>query len=537
MSSRRLFEAAAAIAADTKILCANLDSRQLMRVSEALSLIGASPTLVDGAEPILEAARRYCAVVILTSAPAGLDDISDRLSQLKQDSKRISIPVLVMVGSTLESTTAQRILELGADDIVEDWLPIPVLALRTLAMIALHRQSQAHTNEVSDEPSGQGERQQGPVVDRTVDNTPRPSEAHFRSLIENALDLITIVDANGIMLYQSPSIEKTLGYSPDYLVGRNTFDFIHPEDVPTVSQALGKIVEAPGTTESSVFRFRHKDGSWRVLEAIGKTPPDAGIGGVVVNSRDVTESKQLQEQLIRSEKLAAMGQLVSGVAHELNNPLTSVIGFTQLMITTGALDLKSMERLEIIKSQADRARRIVQNLLSFGRQKRPEKSEVDLNRLLDKVLELRSYYMEVNNILVVRDFGKVLPALADAAQMEQVFLNIIINAEQAILGVRRGGKIVINTSMRREDQKYRTRVVIADDGPGITPEFLGKIFDPFFSTKRVGEGTGLGLSISYGIVKEHGGLLEVSSEAGVGTTFIVELPAAGTGGALYGTAS
>ncbi|MGH9764201.1 MAG: PAS domain S-box protein, partial [Blastocatellia bacterium] len=350
---------------------------------------------------------------------------------------------------------------------------------------------------------------------RSMETALRRSEAHFRSLIDNALDLITIVDGSGLMLYQSPSIERTLGYKPEELNGKSAFDFIHPEDAATVSEALGKIIEAPGATESSVFRFRHLDGSYRVLEAIGKTAPDnTGISGVVVNSRDITERRQLQEQLIRSEKLAAMGQLVSGVAHELNNPLTSVIGFTQLMMATGELDPKSLERLEIIRSQADRARRIVQNLLSFSRQKKPEKAEVDLNRLLEKVLELRAYYMQVNNIVVVRDFGELMPALADAAQIEQVFLNIIINAEQAILGVRRGGTIAINTSLRRIDGQTRVRIVIADDGPGITPEFLGRIFDPFFTTKSVGEGTGLGLSISYGIIKEHGGLLEVASEPG-----------------------
>lgn len=354
----------------------------------------------------------------------------------------------------------------------------------------------------------------------------RQSEEHFRSLMENALDLITIVDANGAIRYQSPSVERTLGYRAEDLIGKCVFDYIHPEDVPALSDALVGLMNSNNVAESSEIRVLHSDGSWRTVEAIGKSsPPETGIAGVVVNSRDVTERKQLQEQLIRSEKLAAMGQLVSGVAHELNNPLTSVIGFTQLLLASDALDERSRERLEIVGSQADRARRIVHNLLSFGRQHKPARAEIDLNHLLSKILELRAYHFQVNNIVILHEFGQVPPVQGDGSQLEQVFLNILINAEQAILSHRRAGAIAIKTELKTIRGIETVCTTITDDGPGMNQETIGRIFDPFFTTKEVGKGTGLGLSISYGIVKEHGGQVEVTSSPGAGASFVVEIPA------------
>ncbi|HKV42989.1 MAG TPA: PAS domain S-box protein, partial [Blastocatellia bacterium] len=274
---------------------------------------------------------------------------------------------------------------------------------------------------------------------KVMENALRRSEKHFRSLTENALDMVVVVDGSGIMRYLSPSIERILGYRPDEIVGESAFEYMHPADGPGAFHTLSRIIAEPGLAERAEFRFRHKDGSWRVIEAIGKTPPaDAGIAGVVVNSRDITDRKLLEQQLIQSEKLAALGQLVSGVAHELNNPLTSVIGFTQLMLTVSALDPKSKEWIEVIKSEGERARRIVQNLLSFARQHKPSRANVDLNLLVDRVLELRAYGLRVNDITVERALTDIPMVLADGPQLEQVFMNIIINAEQALTGYKKG---------------------------------------------------------------------------------------------------
>src|SRR5262249_45893686 len=174
---------------------------------------------------------------------------------------------------------------------------------------------------------------------RRMEAALRKSEEHFRSLTENALDLISVIDLNRKIRYQSPSSEKALGYAPEDLVGKKLLDFVHPGDADSLSDALDMIIGNPGVAYSAEFRFRHRNGTWRLLEAIGKIPTnESGIGGIVVNSRDITERKYLQQQLVQSEKLAALGKLISGIAHELNNPLTSVVGYTQLVLSQHDLD-------------------------------------------------------------------------------------------------------------------------------------------------------------------------------------------------------
>jgi two-component system cell cycle sensor histidine kinase/response regulator CckA len=360
---------------------------------------------------------------------------------------------------------------------------------------------------------------------KRMEDALRRSEEHFRSLIENAQDQIEILDANGTTLYSSPAAEKTTGYKPEEIVGRSVFDHIHPDDIPNVMEALEKLVANPGVAIAMEVRIRHKDGSWRVFETIGTKPADDSIvGGIIVNSRDVTERKLLQEQLIQSEKLAALGRLVSGVAHELNNPLTSVIGYTQLVLAQYELAPDLRERLDVVNKQGQRARRIVQNMLSFARQHRPQRSGVDLNSLLEMTLELRAYELGVVNIQVAREFGDVPSIIGDAHLLQQVFLNIMVNAEQALRQSNKGGHLTVRTESKEVEENKWAVVTIIDDGPGIPPEVIGRIFDPFFTTKEVGEGTGLGLSISYGIVKEHGGGIKVESRPGQGTTFLIELP-------------
>ncbi len=227
-----------------------------------------------------------------------------------------------------------------------------------------------------------------------------------------------------------------------------------------------------------------------------------------------------QQRLLQSEKLAAVGQLISGVAHELNNPLTGVVGWSQYLLDQ---PLPSPVRAHVatINEQAQRATRIVQNLLTFSRQHKPEKSSVSLNEVAEKTLALRAYELRVNNILVQHILAPELPNIhADPHQLQQVILNLIINAEQAILGAGRSGNLAIETRLEGEG----VLLTVSDDGPGIEPDLAKKIFDPFFTTKPVGQGTGLGLSISYGIIEEHGGRVWATSVPGAGATFHIWLP-------------
>ena len=232
--------------------------------------------------------------------------------------------------------------------------------------------------------------------------------------------------------------------------------------------------------------------------------------------------KATQTQLIQSEKLSAVGQFVAGVAHELNNPLTAVIGFSDLLVQTSP-DEKTSLHLERIAKNAHRCHKIVQNLLGFARQHPPERALVAINGAIDEVLDIMAYEFRTGNVEVVREFQDNLPLIqADRHQLQQVFVNILSNGRQAIQAFRPDGRIVIRTWAAGG----KARIEFVDNGPGVEPKNLSRLFDPFFTTKPIGKGTGLGLSLCYGIVREHGGTIAALSEPGQGATFVIELPVA-----------
>jgi C4-dicarboxylate-specific signal transduction histidine kinase/CheY-like chemotaxis protein len=232
------------------------------------------------------------------------------------------------------------------------------------------------------------------------------------------------------------------------------------------------------------------------------------------------ELEAAQSQLVQAEKMSAVGLLVSGVAHELNNPLAGVIGFSQLLLMSNT-DEKVRRKLQTINREAERCKKIVQSLQTFARKHKPQKDYIGVNGIIERTLELRSYQLNVDNIKVVTDLEPSLPkTMADFYQLQRVFLNIIINAHQAMASAAEGGELILRTRSRDD----RIIVQIEDDGPGIAPEDLGKLFDPFFTTKEVGQGTGLGLSICYGIVEEHKGRLSAENSPTGGAIFNVELP-------------
>jgi two-component system, NtrC family, sensor kinase len=239
----------------------------------------------------------------------------------------------------------------------------------------------------------------------------------------------------------------------------------------------------------------------------------------------VTTLKTTQQQLVQSEKLSAVGEFVAGVAHELNNPLAAVMGFSELLRNTNT-DEKQRRHLDLIFKSSQRCQKIVQSLLSFARRHQPERKPVAVNKLIEDVLEIVAYQLRTSNVQVHCRFAPSLPlVLADGHQVQQVLLNLINNARQAIEAHQAGGQITVTTQARDGN----IRIEIQDNGPGIAPENLSRIFDPFFTTKEVGKGTGLGLSLCYGLIKEHGGNITVASQPGAGATFTIELPAtAGT---------
>ena len=241
--------------------------------------------------------------------------------------------------------------------------------------------------------------------------------------------------------------------------------------------------------------------------------------------KNVETLKAMQAQLIQSEKLSAIGEFVAGIAHELNNPLTAVVGFAELLHQSDVND-RHRRFLELIVTSAQRCHKIVQSLLSFARQHKPERKPTDLHEVVEASVAILQYQLRTNNIQIITRFDPHLPkVLGDPHQLQQVFVNLINNARQAIEGCRPGGMIRITT----ETCEQGVRIYFQDDGPGIAQENVAKIFNPFFTTKEVGKGTGLGLSLSYGFIKEHGGSITVESTPGQGATFVIELPVAPEG--------
>ena len=372
-------------------------------------------------------------------------------------------------------------------------------------------------------------RYQGAVMDiterREMERRLHQQQEFARRLVDSFPDLILVLDTSTNYTFVSPRSKEILGYEPQEISAMDFGHFAHPEDMPAVRALYGDIVEGRQTFASLEVRVRHKLGEWRRIRFNFSPLWDAKgeNEGVVLSGRDVTDLKRLEEQLIQAEKLAAMGQMLAGVAHELNNPLTAILGVTELLREREGTDDPTKRQLELTHRQARRAARIVQNLLEFSRPASPHKKSLDINGLIERTLQLHEHSLRRNNVEVEFRPQPGLPGvIGDANQLIQIFLNLVTNAEQAIREVRDSGRIQV----RLASDANRVRVTVQDDGIGIRPEALPRIFDPFYTTKRPGGGTGLGLSICMSIIREHGGNIEAETLPAGGTAFTVSLPIA-----------
>ncbi|NOZ06477.1 MAG: GAF domain-containing protein [Chloroflexi bacterium] len=350
----------------------------------------------------------------------------------------------------------------------------------------------------------------------------RTIKEQWEAVFHAISDGISIHDRKFHIVQANQALVDLLGMPREEIIGQTCYELFHHCDGPipgcplvsTLDSAAPSSMELEEPALGGIFNIR----TYPVMDNDRKP-----VGGVHI-VHDITEEKRIQSQMMQMEKLSAIGELVSGVAHELNNPLTAILGYSQLLQSRD-LDENTRNDLKRIEQQAQRSARIIQNLLTFARQHEPRQEPVEINDLLLRTIALKSYELRTENIEVVTEFASDLPPLlADPYQLQQVFLNLINNAHQAMVEAHRGKKIVVRTEALETPKGRRMRISFYDDGPSIPSSVASRIFDPFFTTKEVGKGTGLGLSISYGIIQEHKGNIWVETPPGDGPTFTVDLP-------------
>jgi signal transduction histidine kinase/CheY-like chemotaxis protein len=371
--------------------------------------------------------------------------------------------------------------------------------------------------------------EEGSVVRRAEEKW-RQVDAELRSVLDSVPTGILLLDPAGRVRFSSVRFGELFGMEARSLEQFKTFEelqetlaqrFRNPDGFAAPWRAFAQGQGEPLHDELEILRPAR-----RVIERFSRPVLDGeghATGWLELYS-DVTGERQIQSKMLQTEKMAALGQLVSGIAHELNNPLTAIMGYAQLLLGHG-LKPGQLSEAKKVYHEAERARRIVKNLLYFARENKPERSHVDVNEIIERTLALRSYELRVENIAVDCDLAADLPkTMADPYQLQQVILNLVINAEQALIEGRGQGHVWIRTRHLQQRTGDRISIEIADDGPGIAPEIASRIFDPFFTTKPLGVGTGLGLSIVYGIVHQHGGEVAFDNQSGLGAKFTVELP-------------
>jgi PAS domain S-box-containing protein len=341
-------------------------------------------------------------------------------------------------------------------------------------------------------------------------------------ILNNTQSFILVADTAGLISYANKRWYDS-GFDHKELLGRPLLELAAPGFVHPLAQAVQSTLNNQQIDNLELEIARRNGIAGKFSANLSPMRDEQGIvTSIIAVLTDITDSAVLRDKLVHAEKMAAVGQLVSGVAHEVNNPLTAILGFADLLMEDAELPDTARKDLRVILQEAQRTKQIVQNLLSFARQMPPQRNALQLNSILRRTIQLRSYDFNSHGIEIIEHLDESLPEIiGDAHQLQQVFLNILNNAYDAVHEVGRPARIEI-ASIGREDF---VEVTFSDNGKGITHS--DKIFDPFFTTKEVGKGTGLGLSICYGIVKEHGGEISCHNNiAGQGATFMVRLPAA-----------
>ena len=348
----------------------------------------------------------------------------------------------------------------------------------------------------------------------------RQAEWRFRTLFRAAPDaVLTVLQTTGRVREANDAVREVFGVEPHQIVGRQFSDLLVPGDRSILEMALGKAhAGQPARVE---VRIVTPDFQSRVVALAASRLPQADPPSVLLVGRDMTQERELRVRLMESDRLAAVGELVAGVAHEVNNPLSSISAFAQLLLRDSDLSAQQRESIEVIRGETVRASQVVKDLLAFARRSEPQSAPLDLNGVIARTLRMRQYQFNEAAVRIETELAVDLPSvMGDARQLQQVCLNLLTNAVQAMSPS--GGVLHVST---RQDGDL-VLMDVRDTGPGIPADTRAHIFEPFFTTKEEGQGTGLGLSVSYGIMKTHGGTIVVVDTGASGTTFRVSLPAA-----------
>jgi two-component system, cell cycle sensor histidine kinase and response regulator CckA len=360
------------------------------------------------------------------------------------------------------------------------------------------------------------------------------SQELYRLITEHTSDLISLLDDAGRYIYASPSYQALLGYDPEALLGITAMDLLHPDDRPTlISKWRQLLAQADGSIQASC-RIRDVHGQWYWIESSGSASERQGRRVFVIVSRDITERRRLEAQFLQSQKMESVGRLAGGIAHDFNNLLTAITGYTDLAMDSLPNHHPAYSDLQEIQRAADRAAGLTNQLLSFARKRVIASSIFSLNDLVRDMEGLLRRLIGEEHVVVIQLDTLLGPVRADPSQIEQVLINLVVNACDAMPS---GGTLTITTSDAQLDADYARQhagaaagryalVSVSDTGTGIPPEVQPHIFEPFYTTKERSKGTGLGLATCYGIIKQHGGYIWFSSKVGQGTTFSVYLPRA-----------
>jgi two-component system, cell cycle sensor histidine kinase and response regulator CckA len=398
------------------------------------------------------------------------------------------------------------------------------------------------TGDLSPRPGVRGPDELGVLADaveqmafqlRSLGTSLRDRQEWFRMLLEHGSDVILTLDRQWRIGFAGPSLPRVLGWTPDQVARRPLNEFIHPEDADGVRAALEATAARSGFGEPIAFRFRHADGGWRSLEAVGNHPRDwTGPEHIIVSARDITPRERLEYQLRQAQKMEALGRFAGGVAHDFNNLLTAIQGYASLILLDLGPQDPRREDLEEIRKASERAAALTRQILAFSRGQVGEPEPADLNEVVSDLERMLPRLIGEDVALVTVLDPALRLVHADPRQLEQVIMNLVVNARDAMPD---GGRLTLETAnehVAEDDPRagpelppgWYVVLTVSDTGSGIAPEIQASIFDPFFTTKEPGRGTGLGLSTVYGIVKQSGGHIEVESAPDRGSVFRIYLP-------------